>query len=63
MDRVGLAADILLNRWPATTGKKHVADRKACLGVIEGLRKVDDAGKPSLRPQEADILAARNPFS
>ncbi|MBZ9857397.1 DUF982 domain-containing protein [Mesorhizobium sp. CA13] len=34
MDRVAQAADILLNRWPATTGKKHVAARKACLGVL-----------------------------
>ncbi|MER9424818.1 DUF982 domain-containing protein [Mesorhizobium sp. M0317] len=39
VERVAQAADILMNRWPAKTGRYHVAARKACLGVLEGLKE------------------------
>ncbi|WP_244508408.1 DUF982 domain-containing protein [Mesorhizobium sp. LCM 4577] len=50
VDRVAQAADILLNRWPASPGKKHTAARKACLSALQGLGAVRHARKPSLRP-------------
>ncbi|ESX20177.1 hypothetical protein X747_29105 [Mesorhizobium sp. LNJC384A00] len=63
VDRVAQAADILLNRWPAITGKKHVAARKACLGVLEGLKEARDARKAFVEAaKEADILVERDPF-
>ncbi|ESZ38890.1 DUF982 domain-containing protein [Mesorhizobium sp. L2C066B000] len=39
VERVAQAADILMNRWPVKTGGYHVAARKACLGVLEGLQE------------------------
>ncbi len=63
VDRVAQAADILLNRWPAVTDKKHVAARKACLGVLEGLKETCDARKAFVEAaKEADILVERDPF-
>jgi len=60
VDRVAQAADILLNRWPATAGTKHIAARKACLRVLEGLK---EARHPFVEAaEEADILVDRDPF-
>ncbi|TIR24290.1 MAG: DUF982 domain-containing protein [Mesorhizobium sp.] len=57
VDRVAQAADILLNRWPTPTGKKHTAARKACLSVLQGLREVQHARKAFVEAAaEADIL-------
>ena len=63
VDRVAQAADILLNRWPTPTGKKHAAARKACLGVFHGLREVQHARKAFVEAAaEADILVEHDPF-
>lgn len=43
VDRVAQAADILLNRWPTPTGQKHMAARKACLSVLQGLKSAREA--------------------
>lgn len=45
------AADLLLNRWPATTGSRHVAARKAVLKALQNHR---DA---KLRAQARQALA------
>lgn len=38
------AADILLHRWPGDPGaKKHLAARKACIAVLEGLKDAQAA--------------------
>ncbi|MER9202683.1 DUF982 domain-containing protein [Mesorhizobium sp. M0145] len=56
MERVAQAADILLNRWPTTTSKKHVAAQKACLGALKGLKKAHLARKAFVEvAKEADI--------
>ncbi|ESZ22830.1 DUF982 domain-containing protein [Mesorhizobium sp. L2C084A000] len=53
----------MLNRWPAITGQKHVAARRACLGVLEGLKETRDARKAFVEAaKEADILVERDPF-
>ncbi|MES0101047.1 DUF982 domain-containing protein [Mesorhizobium sp. M0019] len=56
VERVAQAADILLNRWPTTTSKKHVAAQKACLGALKGLKKAHLARKAFVEvAKEADI--------
>ncbi|CCV15386.1 DUF982 domain-containing protein [Mesorhizobium sp. STM 4661] len=63
MERVAQAADILLNRWPAKTGKKHIAAGKACLGALEGLKEARFARAAFINAAiEADILVERDPF-
>ncbi|MEI9406585.1 DUF982 domain-containing protein [Mesorhizobium argentiipisi] len=63
VDRVAQAADILLNRWPAPTGRKHIAARKACLRVLRGLNETRHARKAFVEAAaEADILVERDPF-
>ena len=39
------AAELLLSRWPVDGGAKHLAARKACLAVLEGIKKGRDARK------------------
>lgn len=40
------AAEVLLYKWPAdTTGRKHLAARKACLDVLAGLKQAAVARK------------------
>lgn len=57
VDRVAQAADILLNRWPTEAGKKHLAARRACLAVLEGLKDAQVARKAFVAAaEEADIL-------
>ncbi|KRB20300.1 hypothetical protein ASD99_30605 [Mesorhizobium sp. Root695] len=57
VERVAQAADILLNRWPVKTGRCHVAARKACLGVLEGLKEAGYARAAFVNAAiEADIL-------
>ena len=57
VERVAQAADILLNRWPATTGRYHVAARKACLGVLDGVKETRHARAAFINAAiEADIL-------
>lgn len=63
VDRVAQAADILLNRWPAKTGKMHIAARKACLGVLDGLKEARYARAAFVKAAiEADILVEREPW-
>ncbi len=57
VERVAQAADILLNRWPAKTGRYHVAARKACLGVLDGVKEIRYARAAFINAAiEADIL-------
>ena len=57
VERVAQAADILLNRWPAMTGRYHVAARKACLGVLDGVKETHYARAAFINAAiEADIL-------
>jgi ElaB/YqjD/DUF883 family membrane-anchored ribosome-binding protein len=63
VERVAQAADILLNRWPTKAGTKHVAARKACLGVLEGLKEARHAREAFVEAaKEADILVERDPW-
>ncbi|CDX18547.1 conserved hypothetical protein [Mesorhizobium plurifarium] len=63
VDRVAQAADILLNRWLASPGKKHTAARKACLNVLQGLGAVRHARKAFVEAAaEAGILVEHDPF-
>lgn len=53
--------DILMNRWPVKTGGYHVAARKACLGVLEGLQEARYARAAFVNAAiEADILLERD---
>lgn len=62
VERVAQAADILLNRWPTTTSKKHVAARKACLGALQGLKEAHLVRKAFVEAaKEADILVELGP--
>ncbi|RUX91139.1 MULTISPECIES: DUF982 domain-containing protein [unclassified Mesorhizobium] len=57
VERVAQAADILLNRWPVATGKSHVAARKACLAVLEGIKEASVARAAFVKAAtDADIL-------
>ncbi|MGQ2906725.1 MAG: DUF982 domain-containing protein [Aliihoeflea sp.] len=53
------AADILLNRWPGDRGaRKHLAARKACIAVLEGIKEARAARLAfEAAAKEADILA------
>jgi hypothetical protein len=52
------AADILLHRWPGDPGaKKHLAARKACIAVREGLTDAQAARLAFEAAAEANILA------
>jgi hypothetical protein len=63
VDRVAQAADILLNRWLASPGKKHTAARKACLSVLQRLGAVRHARKAfDEAAAEAGILVEHDPF-
>lgn len=47
------AADILLHRWPGDPGaKKHLAARKACITVLEGLTDAQAARLASKPPPQ-----------
>jgi hypothetical protein len=62
VERVAQAADILLHRWPASTGRMHIAARKACLAVLEGLKDAHVARAAFINAAiEADILVEREP--
>ena len=37
------AAEFLLYNWPEQRGKKHLAARKACMAVLEGLKDARSA--------------------
>lgn len=57
VDRVEQAADILLNRWPVDAGRKHLAARRACLDVLQGLKDAKAARMAfAAAAREADIL-------
>jgi hypothetical protein len=57
VERVAQAADILLNRWPAHTGRKHMAARRVCLNVLSGQEDAASARKAFVAAaDEADIL-------
>lgn len=61
------AAKYLLYDWPVEGGRKHLAARKACLAVLEGLKAAQVARKAFAEAaDEADILvgsAKENPVS
>lgn len=51
------AANYLLYDWPTDGGRKHLAARKACLQVLEGLRASHVARKAfAAAAEEAEIL-------
>jgi hypothetical protein len=52
------AAELLLDeRWPKIDTRRHVAARKACLAVLEGIKEARHARKPfEDAAREADIL-------
>lgn len=58
------AADILLHRWPGDPGaKKHLAARKACIAVLEGLKDARAARLAfEAAAAEANILAPHQTF-
>ncbi|AGB43383.1 DUF982 domain-containing protein [Mesorhizobium sp. M7A.F.Ca.US.014.04.1.1] len=57
VERVAQAADVLLNRWPAVTGKSHVAARRACLAVLDGIKEASVARAAFVKAAaDADIL-------
>jgi hypothetical protein len=45
IDTAMQAADYLLNKWPTPGGAKHLAARKVCVAVLEGLKKSQVARK------------------
>ncbi|MBL0935497.1 MAG: DUF982 domain-containing protein [Rhizobiaceae bacterium] len=53
------AADILLHRWPGDPGaRRHLAARKACIAVLEGIKDARAARLAfEAAAKEADILA------
>ena len=57
------AAEILLNRWPGDPGaRKHLAARKACIAVLEGIKEARAARLAfEAAAKEADILAPAAP--
>ncbi len=62
------AANYLLYDWPMEGGRKHLAARKACLDVLEGVKAAHVARKAfAAAADEADILvgssAAANPVA
>lgn len=62
VERVAQAADVLLNRWPAVTGKSHVAARRACLAVLDGIKEASVARAAFVKAAaDADILRACTP--
>lgn len=51
------AADYLLHKWPVSGGNKHLAARKACMAVLQGLKASHVARKAFAEAaDEADIL-------
>lgn len=58
------AADILLHRWPGDPGaRKHLAARKACIAVLEGLKEARAARLAfEAAAAEANILAPHLTF-
>ncbi len=58
------AADILLHRWPGDPGaRKHLAARKACIAVLEGLKEARAARLAfEAAAAEANILAPHQTF-
>jgi hypothetical protein len=51
------AANYLLHDWPVEGGRKHLAARKACLQVLEGLKASHVARKAfAVAAEEAEIL-------
>lgn len=51
------AAQHLLYNWPIQGGRKHLAARKACVAVLEGLKAAHVARKAFAEAaDEADIL-------
>ena len=51
------AAECLLLRWPSESGRKHLAARKACMDVLQGLKKAGVAQRAFRdAAAEADIL-------
>lgn len=58
------AAEILLHRWPGDPGaRKHLAARKACIAVLEGLKDARAARLAfEAAAAEANILAPVQTF-
>ena len=51
------AAECLLLRWPSESGRKHLAARKACMDVLQGLKEARAARRAfQAAAKEADIL-------
>jgi hypothetical protein len=51
------AAECLLLRWPFEGGRKHLAARKACMDVLQGVKQVRAARQAfQAAAKEADIL-------
>jgi hypothetical protein len=52
------AAEVLLDdNWPTEAGRRHLAARKACLAVLQGLKEAREARKAfEDAAWEADIL-------
>ena len=56
------AAEYLLYKWPEQRGSKHLAARKACMAVLDGLKDVRTARKAfAAAAAEADILCDVQP--
>lgn len=55
------AADVLLNKWPASADtRKHLAARRACLEVLQGLAETRKAKRAfAAAAKEAGILRER----
>ena len=51
------AAECLVYRWPSDGGKKHLAARRACMQVLEGVKQAIVARRAfEAAAREADIL-------
>ncbi|MEO3386027.1 DUF982 domain-containing protein [Mesorhizobium sp. CAU 1741] len=58
------AAELLLTEWPTKPGAKHLAARKACLEVLEGIAEARRARLAFAdAAEEAGVLAAPRPKS
>ena len=54
------AARMLLFEWPTRGGKKHLAARRACMEVMQGLKSAAAARKAFAEAaKEADILVTK----
>jgi len=57
VDRVGRAAELLLNQWPVRTGRFYTEARRACILAMEGQITGKQARQAfTAAAREADIL-------